>query len=180
MIYSKQTKNGLQAKLPHAVEVLDHTALLELRTIRNHINALEAQSYFNEVNAIFDCHPDLIEINMENASDDDDDHRYILIIAEDLAPGADVSEIDNALFECAETLNNLIRHRGIYDYIDALVGPTKRRIISRDTVQDVISKAFDTVNDEPGAWEKSRAHFNALRLQGSTQAAESPPSRPRI
>lgn len=179
MTYSIQTPNCIQASLPHAVNLLDQSALLELRAIRHHINALEAQSYFNQVAAMFDQHPDLIEIRMENTYDIDDNHRTVFLITEDASPGSDVSKIDNALSECADMLNHHIRHRGIYDYIDALVGSTHSRLIARSTVQNQISKAFDSVN-EPGAWASSRAHLNASHLHDSTQAAAAPSSRPRI
>ena len=173
----EKTNTGLRVELPNSLGGYDSAEMVQLSKLRNHINGLEAQVYYNEIVAMFETHPDLLAIRIENTDNADDNGRHVSIISEDTVSGADWGVIDQDLEERVDTLNHSIRHRGIYDYLDELISIG---ILSRDKLQDKLGKAYDAVAEDLGAWARLRSEQQALHLEGATSSAMGNTKKPRM
>lgn len=170
-------KDRMRIVLPVAVSSCQQMEAMNLSQIRDRINSLEMQAYGLYLRAIFEEFPGLAALRIENTDDHDDNGRHIGMIVEDSDNGEDWDAMDTMLDVRADYLNNAIRHRGIYDYIDEILSIG---MLSRDKIDQQLAKAYDATFEEVGAWAKLQAQAAAAQLDGQTSSASSSTPRSRM
>ena len=165
----------IHTRLPAAVSSCQHMEAMHLTQLRNRINSLESQGYGLYLRKVFEDNPLLLAIRIQNSDDENDNGRHISLITEDMDDD-DWSRMDEALFDHADYLNNAIRHRGIYDYLDNLIA---LGMLTRDKIDQQLAQAYDETFEDAGAWVRLRAAAEADALEQGTPtvSASSPRSR---
>lgn len=168
---------AMRVRLPASVSSCQHMEAMHLSQLRDRINSLEAQGYGLYIRKLFEDNEQLLAVRIQNTDDRDDNGRHISLITEDMRPGGDWQQMDEALFDHADYLNNAIRHRGIYDYLDNLIA---LGMLSRDRIDQQLAKAYDETFDAPGSWERLRSMADAGQLEQHTPKVSTSSPRSRM
>ena len=176
-LVERDARDTLHTSLPAAVESCAQMESMGLPELRNRINSLEMQGYGLYLRQIFQEFPGLTAIRIENSDNPDDNGRHISMIVEDLNNDEDAEALDQILYERADYLNNAIRHRGIYDYIDEVIG---LGILVGAKIDTQLAKAYDDTFEDQGAWVRLRAEAEAAQLEHHTSTASTSTPRPRM
>lgn len=171
---------SLAATLPASVGSLDELERIPLYKLRDHIAALTCQGYALAVKKIFDTHPQIVSLSIENSDDYSDNGRHISFLItqcvddfsteEEIALGDKVSEL-------ADYLNNAVRDRSIYDFLDSFIALEE---LHADTFDEQVAKVYDETFQEPGAWMRLRANAAAEELDHNTPTSTGPTPRSRM
>lgn len=167
----------MTALLPASVSSLQELERIPLYKLRDHIASLTCQGYALEVKKLFDDNPQIISLSISNTDDTSDDGRHISLTIEDCSDGAyDIKTLEDKVWDVAEYLNNAVRERSIYDFIDNFIALKE---LHADSFDVQVSTAYDDTFQDPGAWMRLRssAQANELAAHTPSPASSTPKSR---
>ena len=158
---------SLECRIPKALTDSDGLDGWNLSDIRNRLDGLEMQAYGLKIKKVFGDNPWILEIAITNTDDLDDNGRHIgleVVEFDEEASDEDYEGAENLMDELRDELNETLRSRSLYDYIDEIM---RLKVLKRGVLDSQLGEAYDAIFSQ-GNWKELQALREAAALEGQT------------